>query len=127
MRSLFAIMLFSCEISNPLELWEKYCKALSQDILFGHQQVNPDATYNESVFNRALILLEDHILHIGGQCLDNYGLPKPNRNEEDNAEKEIARELTYDADLLENHIKENEPKLTVDQKVVYDMVMRNIN
>ena len=81
-RSLFAVMLLSCEISNPLGLWEKYREGMSEDVLFQAQQVDSNASLDENIYNKALILLEDHLLNIGGQTVDNYGLPQTNRTEQ---------------------------------------------
>ena len=38
MRCPFAIILMSCEISDPLGLWEKHQEAMSQDVLYEAQQ-----------------------------------------------------------------------------------------
>ena len=127
MRSLFAVMLMSCEISNPMGLWDKYKEGFSEDILFQAQQVNPEAQFDETTFNKALILMEDHLINLGGQNIEQYGLPKPNRNQEVHIAQEIMRELSYDIESLENHVEDNEPRLTTDQKLAYDLVMQSIN
>ena len=127
MRSLFAVMLLSCEISNPMGLWDKYKEGLSEDILFQARKVNTAAEFDNSMFNKALIMLEDHLMHLGGQTIEHYGLPKPNRNEESHVAMEILRELSYDVESLEHHVEENEPRLTEDQKLAYDVIMESIN
>ena len=96
MRSLFAIMLISCEISDQLGLWEKYKEAMSQDVLYAAQQLHLEAISNEHIINKTLILLQDHTLQIGGKSLDNHGLPIPNREVEVGLEREVERELSYD-------------------------------
>ena len=97
-------MLFSYEISNAMGLWEMYREGLSQDILFQDQQINPQVSYGETVFSKALILMAGHLVHIGGQRIENYGLPKPNRNEENSVSKERGKELLYGVKTLENHV-----------------------
>ena len=127
MRSLFAVMLMSCEISNPMGLWEKFKEGLSEDILFQAQQVNPGAQFDETTFNKALVMMEDHLLNLGGQNIEQYGLPKPNKRQEVHIAQEILREMSYDVQSLENHVEDNEPRLTADQKLAYDLVMQSIN
>ncbi|XP_023244044.1 uncharacterized protein LOC111642020 [Centruroides sculpturatus] len=62
-RELFAIILTSCNPSNPIKLWLKYRNSMSDDILARVQRDNPDLyiTFNEDIYNEALIISEDNV------------------------------------------------------------------
>ncbi|KAI8793841.1 ATP-dependent DNA helicase pif1 [Biomphalaria glabrata] len=59
-RHLFALLLTTSGLSNPLDLWEKYKNALSDDILLQKRRENPDMS---------LIALEDLCLTMAGKDL----------------------------------------------------------
>ena len=93
MRDLFATMLaYSCEISDPLRLWNLFKEDFCDDILHRARirGGNMNMDYTEAIFNVGLIELEDKLLDLGGQFLQNYGLPVPNR---EIAEGELSREV----------------------------------
>ncbi|GFV33743.1 ATP-dependent DNA helicase [Trichonephila clavipes] len=56
-RELFAILIYNCGLSNPLQLWDKYKVALSEDIL--HRFEKMDQVNNELCLNEALRVIED--------------------------------------------------------------------
>ncbi|GBP41276.1 hypothetical protein EVAR_33003_1 [Eumeta japonica] len=69
-RELFALLITTCGLSNPLQLWDKYKTALSEDILHRFErmnQVNDDLCLNE-----ALTLIEDKIITISGKKLSDF-------------------------------------------------------
>ena len=63
-RQLFAIMLQTCGLSSPMQLWEKHTECMAEDILLKVQKQNPqeDINYNDTIFNKALIRMEDQII-----------------------------------------------------------------
>uniref|UniRef100_A0A2C9MAJ7 Uncharacterized protein n=1 Tax=Biomphalaria glabrata TaxID=6526 RepID=A0A2C9MAJ7_BIOGL len=63
-RHLFALLLTTSGLSNPLDLWEKYKNALSDDILLQKRRENPDMS---------LIALEDLCLTMAGKDLKHSG------------------------------------------------------
>lgn len=132
LRNLFAVMLLSCNMSNPLQLWENHKENLSEDILHQVQLQlnNTDINYNEIIFNKTLIMIENKIHSLGGKYLQTYGLPEPSREQESCLNNELLAEISYDADKLKKYLEENEPKLVRDQKEAYDKIMdavSNIN
>ena len=68
MRALLAIILTSCESSNPSRLWYDFREHLSEDFLFLHRNTvnEPEAPFNEAIFNKALCNLEDQVILLGG-------------------------------------------------------------
>ena len=111
LRNLFSIMLYQCEISEPLRLWNKFKEDLSKDILYRSKLINSESIYNDNIFNLSLIDIEDKLVSIGGKELINYGLPKTNRSNLQPLTNQIIRETSYDINELEKFIEENEYKL----------------
>ncbi|GBN38665.1 hypothetical protein AVEN_17120-1 [Araneus ventricosus] len=80
LRNLLPVMLLTCSMSSPKQLWMDHTENLSEDILHqaGIQQQNMDLDYCGTIFNRALIDIEDKIILLGGsdlKCFD--GLRNP--------------------------------------------------
>ena len=96
---------------------------MSEDFFHQAQQDNPNATYDESIFNMTLITIEDKIITVGGKKLTDYGLPMPNRNDVNLHDREIAHELSYDTNELDNFVVQHEPMLTDEQKQIYSRVI----
>nr|KAI8748380.1 ATP-dependent DNA helicase PIF1 [Biomphalaria glabrata] len=81
-RHLFALLLTTCGLSNPLDLWEKYKNALSDDILLQKRRENPDILidFSNIIYDEALIALEDLCLTMAGKDLKHVGLKSSERN-----------------------------------------------
>ncbi|GBP45275.1 hypothetical protein EVAR_29023_1 [Eumeta japonica] len=111
-RELFALLITTCGLSNPLQLWDKYKTALSEDILHRFErmnQVNDDLCLNE-----ALTLIEDKIITISGKKLSDFGMPTPQRRGE--LSTDLIKELSYNTALLDAQVSETEPRLLPEQK-----------
>ena len=69
-------MMCSCWISNPKQLWETHKDSLSEDILHHVQQENPtvEVIYTSTIYNRALLLLEELVLSISRKALNDFGM-----------------------------------------------------
>ena len=52
-----------------------------EDFVHRVRLANPDGhiDFNETIFNEALIAIEDHVLEINSNFLQDYGLPIPDR------------------------------------------------
>ncbi|GBO99141.1 ATP-dependent DNA helicase pif1 [Eumeta japonica] len=95
-RELFALLITTCGLSNPLQLWDKYKTALSEDILHRFErmnQVNDDLCLNE-----ALTLIEDKIITISGKKLSDF----------------------------DAQVSETEPRLLPEQKEIYDKISQRV-
>lgn len=128
LRHLFSILLTTCAVSNPKQLWEKYKKDLNEDILRRVRRENPtmQIEYTTEIYNMALILLEDQCLSMAGRGLDKCGMPTPQRNENNNLSKEIQREMNYNTNEMEAYVAAKEPLLNKDQREAYNKVMKMI-
>ncbi|XP_061385228.1 uncharacterized protein LOC133320601 [Danaus plexippus] len=111
-RELFAILICTCGLSNPLQLWDKYKSALSEDILQRFERM--DQVNNDLCFNEALRHIEDKIITISGKKLSDFGMPTPERRGE--LSTDLIKELSYDIALLDAQVSETEPRLLPEQK-----------
>ena len=130
LRNLFAIMLVTCELSSPAQLWFKHRDDLSEDILHRVRQANPGMSdaYTDDIYNEALCLLEDKVISLGGQALHStYGLPKPRRDARHALAQEILRETSYDVSALQAHITQKEPLLLQEQKHAYCTILDSVD
>ncbi|GBP88960.1 hypothetical protein EVAR_87732_1 [Eumeta japonica] len=121
-RELFALLITTCGLSNPLQLWDKYKTALSEDILHRFErmnQVNDDLCLNE-----ALTLIEDKIITISGKKLSDFGMPTPQRRGE--LSTDLIKELSYNTALLDAQVSETEPRLLPEQKEIYDKISQRV-
>jgi hypothetical protein len=129
-RHLFAILLTTCGISNPLHLWEKYKAVLSEDILHQLRRDNPSIQVElcDRIYNQTLFFLEDLCLSMSGKSLKILGLPSPDRREEQNSLcKEILRETRYNIQALSNFVAQNEQLLVPDQREAYNAILKLID
>uniref|UniRef100_UPI00358E4945 uncharacterized protein n=1 Tax=Myxine glutinosa TaxID=7769 RepID=UPI00358E4945 len=127
LRNLFAIMLQTCGLSNPVQLWNNHREDLNEDILHRARQVHAEADDSDVIYNEALILIEDKLLSLGGHSLEVIGLPVTQRQQQNHLAREVLRETSYNAQELENYINENEPRLTVEQEQIYMQVLASIH
>ncbi|XP_054259696.1 ATP-dependent DNA helicase pif1-like [Macrosteles quadrilineatus] len=123
-RQLFAILISSCGLLNPLHLWEKYKSGMSEDILHRHRVAVPQLEVNDLIINEALKDLQQRILSICGKDLSAFGLPRPHLNLEANTE--VLRERSYNPDELAQYVQEMTPKLLPEQRNVVDIVLTKI-
>ncbi|CAE1318264.1 unnamed protein product [Acanthosepion pharaonis] len=124
LRTLFAILLLRCELSDPLSLRLKYRESMSEDVLFSVQRNSPgvECSFTDFIFNRALVALEDVVFELGVATLPTYGLPPPLRDG-----FELLRETSYYIEGLNAYITENEPKLLPDQRVAFTTITDRTN
>lgn len=120
LRCLFAVMLQTCAMSNPLELWFAYREFMAEDLLYRARIVsgNIDLSYDDDIFNTALILIEDKVRVLGGSELKVFGLPQTTR-ESVSLNYDLMRETSYNVCELTSFIESNEPNLVADQQVAY--------
>ncbi|XP_050679666.1 ATP-dependent DNA helicase PIF7-like [Leptidea sinapis] len=101
---------------------------MSDDILARLRRENQDMniTFNDNIYNEALIILEDRCFAICNQTLVTLGVQSPKRNELSVTNSELSKELNYNKDELQRYIEENEPKLTRTQRIVYNTIINRI-
>lgn len=128
-RSLFAILLVHCEVSNPKELWEKYREAMSEDFQYHAltENSNPNVKFiDDTFFNKALIDIDDKINNMSGKNLSDFGLPSVKRERVDPMHKELTRELSYDVMEMSEYVEQHEIQLTDDQCSAYNIIKTRI-
>ncbi|XP_071575058.1 uncharacterized protein [Temnothorax nylanderi] len=98
LRELFTVMLAFCQLSEPLSLWEKYKDSFSEDIMRQVERELKGSAQNmiDEVYNRCLVMIEDAVMALGGQELEQYGLPQPKRFGGVLGNRDYLRETNYD-------------------------------
>ncbi|XP_046965797.1 uncharacterized protein LOC124534146 [Vanessa cardui] len=124
-RELFAILIATCALSNPQELWEKYKNDMADDILHRLQEHDQNASYNDLIYNDALTKVEDQVMTITGKDLSDFGMSRPHRIGE--VSSDLMRELDYDTDLLMQQIAEALPLLNSEQKIIFDTIIEKVS
>ena len=78
LRSLFAIMLPSCEIIYRQTLWLTYSDSMAEDILMKTKRANPtlEMMYTDALYNNTLLLLEDNVLALDGKTFSHMVLTR---------------------------------------------------
>ncbi|UYV61137.1 hypothetical protein LAZ67_1003546 [Cordylochernes scorpioides] len=124
-RQLFAILISTCTISNPQQLWITYRDEMASDILLRYQLLDSSIRYNDLIYNETLCNIEDRVVSICGKKLQEIGLGAPRRNVVTNSD--ILRELAYDTAELEDNVASMMPKLLPEQRRVFDAVLEKNN
>ncbi|XP_049302040.1 uncharacterized protein LOC125775446 [Bactrocera dorsalis] len=81
-RTLFAIIIATCFLCDPLQSWENFKDFMTQDILHRMRRIagNNDLMITLEMFNEALIIIEVICLEIANKALTQLGLQAPNRH-----------------------------------------------
>ncbi|XP_061392257.1 uncharacterized protein LOC133327727, partial [Musca vetustissima] len=77
--------------------------------------------------NECLVIIEDMCVNMCGSLLSTLGMPAPNRSMHDAFNRELQRENNYDRDEMAERIQRNVPLLNVEQKNVYDSLIKVID
>ncbi|XP_071729023.1 uncharacterized protein [Rutidosis leptorrhynchoides] len=127
LRSVFANILMYCSVTNPLNLWEKHWKLMSDDISIraatslnmSKLHINTEELHNFVLYEVELLL---------NQCsrsIAEYGLPSlPSDLLLDLANRLIMEEKNYDRESLEMERIQLESIMNSKQKIVYDLITR---
>ncbi|GBN57091.1 hypothetical protein AVEN_161874-1 [Araneus ventricosus] len=104
-RNLFAIILTTCNPSNPSFLWDKFRESMSEDILsrLRRSKVTFDIKFSSEL-----------------------GLQSPERNLNITNNADLLREKNYNTSELGKYVEYNKPLLTYGQSKVYDHFMECI-
>ena len=114
--NIFDIMINMCNVSNLLRIWNKYKEDFTEDYLFKAKNINPSAIYSDTLFNLALIYIEDKLQELGGRKLVHYGLPATIRYDMSPLSNDVIREISYNMEELNVFINENENRLLRNKK-----------
>ena len=129
LRFLFALILIEGEATcDPMALWMTFRGAMSEDI--AHRQHaaraagRPGLT-EDQVYETALRKIASILRRLRGRPLAEYGLPVPPVL--DAADDDEPAGPEFDPVAQEERIQRDEPRLTDDQRAVYDEVMRRLD
>eukprot|EP00106_Octopus_bimaculoides_P009294 XP_014776736.1 PREDICTED: uncharacterized protein LOC106873752 [Octopus bimaculoides] len=127
LRALFAILLYICEVSDPVSLWLRYRNDLAEEYYqLQKRQVPEINSANDQIYNCALIDIENKIASLGGTTLQVYRLPATLRDRSNFTSTKLIREMSYNADTLAQFIHEHEPKLLPEQQQIISTVVGNV-
>ena len=129
LRDLFAIMISTCGLSDPAQLWENPKESLAEDVYLQLKRDNPSVSieYTPAIYNKALIIIEDKVMLLVGKELQQFGLPVPIRTQDTILNNQIYREMNYNIDDLKQYTTENEPKLVSDQATAYNKIIHRVD
>uniref|UniRef100_A0A182HPH9 ATP-dependent DNA helicase n=1 Tax=Anopheles arabiensis TaxID=7173 RepID=A0A182HPH9_ANOAR len=74
---------------------------------------DPTMPYSDSMYNEALIAIEDLCIIIANLSLHHFGLNSPNRAASDVVATEVNRELQYNITAMEDIVARNVPLQTL--------------
>ena len=102
---------------------------MAEDILHRVRLENANMTmeFTEGIYNEALINIEDKCLAIANKVLSKLGMPAPTRAATASFDVDLRREQSYNTCDLQSYVQSNIPKLTREQKGIYDRIMQMIN
>ncbi|XP_045537593.1 uncharacterized protein LOC123721796 [Papilio machaon] len=106
------------------QLWEKYKNDMADDIFHRLKEQNPDASYNDLIYNDALTKVEDQVITITGKDLTDFGMIRPQRTRE--VSSDLMRELDYDTVSLRQQISEARPLLNSEQKIIFNTIIQKV-
>lgn len=110
-----------------LELWENHKEGMSEDILYNLKRNDPSIAYNTTIFNEALIIIEDTCISINNKSLRDLSLPSPNRCLKFTQNSDYMRETSYNIEDLTEYLSKNVPLMNQNQKTVYNTIMEQIS
>ena len=80
----------------PQQLWIDHKENLSEDIILHQARIQEQdlgLSYNDFIFNKALIIIEDKIKSLGASDLKSFGLPESNLNQDAQLSSEMLEVL----------------------------------
>ncbi|GFV31368.1 uncharacterized protein TNCV_3819701 [Trichonephila clavipes] len=103
---LLTIILTTCALSDPKNLWEKHKESMSEDIFLRAHRQNPDldVQYSEDIFIESLILLEEMCVSINKKTPNHLGLFSPVCGKDSVVDIDILREKQYDINALQIYV-----------------------
>ncbi|KAK3743358.1 hypothetical protein RRG08_061294 [Elysia crispata] len=127
LRQLFAIMLHTCDLSQPMQLWEKHKDSLCEDFRHIAELMDGPVFNSDLIYNNALIIIEDIVLNMGGNHLSFFGIPEPRHQEQNGFVQGLFRERNYNVAELTESIETNVPRLVADQRYAFDRIMSTVH
>ena len=119
---LFVTLCVHAMPSNPLSFWEKYKNELCSWRMKEKKLDEPSPQIINDILLELQALFQDH----GKNMSQDFLLPKPT-GQLTKEKREVAQEMDYDSEDLEQMVDENESKLNEQQLEVYRAIKEAIN
>ena len=125
-HSLFVTILVFGEPLKPHDLWIKYKKTIGEDILWQSQMkfINI-AKLQDHVDNSVLLLLQTDLYELG-TCLENFGLPTPQKSSIIHAQPHIVKDEIFDEMEQERKARHNLQTFNKEQTFAYQMILKAV-
>ena len=124
--SLFVTILIFGEPSKPHVLWEKYKEVLGEDlareVLRSSQRV---VDLHKQVENEVLLLIQEELEGMGS-CLEDYGLPTPNKENRIKRIPEVIQDEMFDVNIQKSIAETKCQNLNIDQEQAFSIVMKAV-
>ena len=119
-RTLYAIILTTCEPTDPLALWGTHHVNMTENFLHYHHLTpsESDLSYTDDMYSQALNDIQDKVLRMGGQELSTYGLPVPPQGAGERLAREYRCETNYHVEEQASISSSNQELMTHDQRTV---------
>ena len=129
LRSLFAVILTSCEPSSPPSLWLLHCDSMTEDFLTRYCNEHSDngLQFTDCMYNQCLCFIQDTVFTMGGNQLDVYGLPRPDTSAQDHMLLQYFRQVNYNREEQMALAAERQEQLTDDQHSIYTAFMAKVD
>nr|GEU31386.1 ATP-dependent DNA helicase PIF1-like [Tanacetum cinerariifolium] len=131
LRDLYVTILFLCDVSRPLKLWEENWVRLSEDILdkkrkhYRYPELN---LLDEQVRNYCLLEIQDLLNTHGKSLIDFKDLPQPNPNPLTNLDNHLLREpLSFDVNKSKVEHEKLHSMLNPEQHLIYEQIIESVH
>ncbi|GJS92889.1 DNA helicase [Tanacetum coccineum] len=125
LRRLFVYILIFYEISDPLQLWNKVWKTLSDDIprKLSKSLRIPQIQSDEKKLKTSILFELEHMLNSYSKSLKDFDLPMPPADMLLILQNRLLMEETnYDPDILAEEKKNLIPRLNKNQRLIFDEI-----
>ncbi|GJY13681.1 DNA helicase [Tanacetum coccineum] len=119
LRSLFALILTCCEVTNPLKLWKKHWRQMADDI-----PTIRNIDINGPELESYVLYELEVIVNSCSKSVKDFGLPLPPQHLLDDLSNRLLMEQrNYDRDMLMKERSIFVSKLNRDQKKIFDLTI----
>ncbi|XP_035445477.2 uncharacterized protein LOC118272869 [Spodoptera frugiperda] len=126
LRHLFVTLLTFCNLSDAVQLWEKYKEKFAEDFLRNMSHNDEGANnFRDLAINQCLLALQEDLTAVGGKSLCEYGLPTPTSVGQV-INSEYSAEIGYNSMELLATLENGVPMMTAEQRTVYDRVCESV-
>nr|GEX67004.1 DNA helicase [Tanacetum cinerariifolium] len=129
LRYVFCHILLHCEVTDPSKHWFKYWREMGHDISTRVSQTVqiPDYHLNDDSLQGYILYELEVILSNYGKSLQDFGLAQPPENLLSQLSNRLLMvERNYDVDALKNEMDDTLPKLNVQHKTIYDLIINHL-